>query len=373
MRHILRFLANPLLWFVVAIMIAISLLLSCDGETSHDDVEDRINVGVPTPGPSGWGVNDERGNGNTQSYGTRLRCAVHLADPSARVYELSRDFSSTMPQNIFAAAPVSVSPFPTFGLPFVSQIGNGEVVSGEIGQQGTQMDALGHFGILPSPWIPDVDPAPPVDLATYYNGYTQQQVKPDPSGTLQLLGIENAPPIITTAVVLDAQELLGEPMEAGDLVTAEMIDDMLDARSSTRWRGILPGDAVYIRTGWGERWTDPQTDPSYYVGSPGLSADAVERLAEDYPVLVALDNAFTDAFEGPCELDGSCAVPDSSIPGVPLPAHHLDLVVHGIHQVQNADLKKAADDNVAIGCTMVLPLKIRGGSGSPVRIVLVGR
>jgi kynurenine formamidase len=349
-------------------------LFSCD--EAHDaslEAEDRFGVIVPTPGPAGWGPTDERGNGNTQSYGTRLRCAAHLADPLARVYELSHEISPTMPQNIFSVAPIDIDFVPTNGVPFTSQIGNGEVVSGEIGQQGTQMDAIGHFGVLPSPWLPFVDPTPPVAGAHYYNGFTQAQVKPDPNGPLALLGIENAPPILTTAVVLDAEELLGAPMEAGDLVTAEMIDDMLDDRLATRFRGIKPGDAVYIRTGWGERWSDPQTDPSYYVGSPGLSADAVERLAEDFPVLVALDNAFTDAFQGLCELDGSCPPPDGSLPGIPLPAHHLDLVVHGIHQIQNMRLKEAADDDVVLGCTMVLPLPIRGGSGSPVRAVLIGR
>lgn len=358
----------------IILTVIAALALGCD--ESHDDpppLEERIANLVPTPGPGGWGPADEKGNGNTQSYGTRLRCGAHLIDPLARVYELSREVSPTMPQNIFSAAALDVDFIPTNGVPFTAQIGNGEIVSGEIGQQGTQMDALGHFGSLPAPWIPAVDPTPPLAGARYYNGYTQAQVKPDPNGPLALLGIENAPPIITTAVVLDAQELLGEPMEAGDLVTAEMIDDMLDARLATRFRGILPGDAVYIRTGWGDRWTDPQTDPSYYVGSPGLSADAVERLAEDFPVLVALDNAFTDAFEGLCELDGSCPPPDGSIPGVPFPAHHLNLTVHGIHQIQNMSLKAAADDNVVLGCTIVLPLPIRGGSGSPVRAVLIGR
>lgn len=352
----------------------ILIITACDHDRS--DVEastERSLATVPTPGPNGWGAGDEKGNGNTQSYGTRLRCAPHLADPLAHVYELSHEVSATMPQNVFSTGPLAVDFLPTNGVPFTAQIGNGELVSGEIGQQGTQMDAIGHFGFLPSPWIPQVDPLPPVGNGLYYNGYTQAQVKPDPEGPLALLGIENAPPIITTAVVLDAEELLGAPMEAGDLVTAEMIDDMLDMNLATHIRGIKAGDAVYIRTGWGERWTDPQTDPSYYVGSPGLSADAVERLAEDVPVLVALDNAFTDAFTGFCELDGSCPPPDNSLPGIPLPAHHLNLTHFGIHQIQNLDLTEAADDDVVLGCTIVLPLRVRGGSGSPVRAVLVGR
>ena len=353
-------------------IIIATLLVGCDAEREQPPADSPRTGQVPTPGPGGWGAGDERGNGNTQSYGTRLRCAAHLADPQANLYELSHEISETMPQNIFSQGPLATDFLPTGGAPFTIQLVNGEIVTGEIGQQGTQFDALGHFGALPAPWLPFVDPLPLVDTATYYNGFTQAEVKPDPAGPLEKLGVQNAPPVITSAVVLDAKEFLGASMEAGDLVTADMIDDMIDDSPLLHVRGIKPGDAVFIRTGWGERWTDPQIDPSYYLGSPGLSSDAVARLAEDVPVLVALDNATPDAFFGVCELDGSCAPPES-IPGIPFPAHHFDLVVHGIHQIQNVDLTAAADDDVVLGCAMVLPLPIRGAAGSPVRVVLVGR
>jgi kynurenine formamidase len=352
-------------------LLAITILLAvaCDDETTPT-IEPRSAVAVPVPP---WPANDELGNGNTQGYATRLRCAPYLADATASLYELSHELSSTMPQNIFASAPLAVDFVPTFGVPFVRQVANGEIVSGEIGQQGTQFDALGHFGVLPDVWNPFIDPQVPSQSATYYNGYTQAQVKPDPEAGLALLGVENAPPIITSAVLFDAKEHFGSALEAGDLITADDIDDMIDASHALRHRGLLPGDAVFIRTGWGERWTDPQTDPSYYVGSPGLSADAIERLAQDVVVLVALDNAFTDAFAGLCELDGSCPPPDASLLGIPFPAHHLDLVVHGIHQIQNLALTEAADADIELGCTMVLPLPVHGAAGSPVRVVMIGR
>jgi kynurenine formamidase len=216
-----------------------------------------------------------------------------------------------------------------------------------------------------------VDAQPPVANASYYNGFTQQDVKPDPMGPMQRLGVENAPPIITSAVLLDMKELLGRTMNAGELITADMIDDALDAQG-LHSRGIKPGDAVYIRTGWGERWLDPEPTPDYYLSGPGLSHEAAVRLADDVPVVIGLDNPFTDAFL-PCELTGQCPPPDPSVPGAPFPAHQSNLVDFGIHQIQNLDLTAPADDDVTLGCTMVLPLRLRGAAGSPVRTVFIGK
>ncbi len=348
-----------------------------DSEPSAQDVElaERTQSWVPLPGADGWGPDDERGNGNTQSYGTRRRCAAKLFDPSADVYDLSFEMSATMPQALFADAPVSVEHLPTAGLPYTRQVANQSVLSGSLGQQGTQMDALGHFGTLAGPWIPDSSGSLPVQDVTYYNGFSQGEVKPGPQDGLVRLGIDKAPPIITSAVILDMVDLLGRPMEAGELITAAMIDDALDAQN-LHWRGILPGDAVYIRTGYGERWADPDT-MGYYIGgteggTPGLSYEASQRLAEDIPVLVGLDNPFTDAFLT-CELDGSCAAPDTTFPDAPFPAHFSNLVDSGIHQIQNLDLADIADDDVNVACTMVLPLRVRGAAGSAVRPIAVGR
>lgn len=351
------------------------LPVACD--TADDgppdvDADARASVVVPTPGPDGWGEGDELGNGNTQSYGTRLRCATRLADPGAQVYELSHAYSETMPQALFGDGPADFTFNPTGGFPFTRHVFNGETFTGGLGSQGTQMDAIGHFGALPEIWNPFVDPAPLLGTATYYNGFTQDEVKPAPGGEMAVLGIDKAPPIITTAVILDMQDLLGRPMEAGELVTTDLLEDAIDEQIP--FRGLLPGDAVFIRTGWGARWVDPEPFPDYYLQGPGLSYQATKFLAESVPVLVGLDNPFTDAFQI-CELDpeNPCPPPDASQPGLLVPAHHSNLVEEGIHQIQNLNLTEIADDDVDIACTMILPLRLRGAAGSPVRPVAVGR
>ena len=66
---------------------------------------------------------------------------------------------------------------PTVGIPGTRHAFNGEeIVSGEPGAQGTQMDALGHFAVLPRLWDGKSDF--PSGEATYYGGHTQGDVKP---------------------------------------------------------------------------------------------------------------------------------------------------------------------------------------------------
>src|SRR5205814_10438918 len=99
------------------------------------------------------------------------------------------------------------------------------------------------------PW--DGKSALPAEQALYYGGFTQTEVKPTPESPLLKLGMEKVPPIITSAVLLDAKAVVGkgQPMKAGEIVTVKHIEQMLSAQSLAK-RGILPGDVVYINTGW---------------------------------------------------------------------------------------------------------------------------
>lgn len=104
---------------------------------------------------------------------------------------------------------------------------------------------------------------------------------------------------------------------------------------------------------------------------PGLSYDAVRYLQQKAVVLVALDNPFTDPVnEG--ALQGKAGPPEGTPPALPFVAHHHNLTQSGIHQIQNANLAALANDKVWTSCTIILPLRSRGGSGSPVRPVAIG-
>lgn len=318
-----------------------------------------------------WAAGDQRGMGNTQGAGTWQRCAFHLSQPGAKSYEISHVRSNTMPGSPFGV-PLKYKFRPTASIPGTKHGFNGEMVtSGEPGAQGTQMDAIGHFAYMDEPWD-GKGGGPPADKMKYYGGYTQKDVKPTPGSPLLKLGIENVPPIVTTSVLLDARAHLGggKAMTDGQLITAKDIEAMIQAQG-LGWRGILPGDVLYIYTGWSDHWSDPDTKKSYYTMGPGLSYDAAQYIGKKAVVLVALDNPFTDpAAKG--MIMGKAPPAKGTPPRLPFAIHHYNLTQSGIHQIQNANLKQLAADKVWTSCTMILPLRSKGGSGSPVRPIAIG-
>ncbi len=322
---------------------------------------------VPAPP---WPAGDERGMANAIGAATYARCAPFLSEPTARAYELSYVRSATMPLSPFAGlyAPKSM---PTSALPGSTQVFNLEVMNENANpaQQGTQMDAFGHFGQLPQAW--DGKSALPLDGARYYGGFTQKDVKPTPDSPLLKLGMDKAPPIITTAVVLDAKQHVGggTAMKAGEVVTAEHIEAMVRAQGLTA-RGIQPADAVLGYTGWSEHYGDPDVEKVYYAMAPGLSDDALKYLVERRVVIVGLDTPFVDAI-GEGKLGGPAPAPGSPADLV-FASHQRLLVEAGVHTLENPKLDELVRDQVWTSCVMVLPLREKGAAGSAVRPVAIG-
>ena len=317
-----------------------------------------------------WPAGDEIGMANTLGPATWQRCASYLTAPNAKAYELSYLRSNTMPQSPFAV-PLRENAKPTVGIPGTRHAFNtDEIATGDPNQQGTQMDAIGHFAVLPEAW--DGKGEFPAGKARYYGGYTQADVKPTAESPLQKLGIEKVPPIITSAVLLDAKSHLGHgsAMQPGQAVTAADIEAMLKAQALDK-RGLMPGDVLYIYTGWGDNWKDPDSEKFYYTKGPGLAYDAARYIAEKQVVLLALDNPFTDPVaEG--FLQGKAPPPAGAPEGLPFAIHHTNLAESGIYQIQNTNLGAIAQDKVWLSCTIILPLRAQGNSGSPVRPVAIG-
>lgn len=355
---------------LVAMALALGMVSSLPSYAASEQQEALVNQSkalVPT-GP--WPAGDQKGMANTLGAGTWLRCSGHMANPDSKVYELNHVRSNSMPASPFGR-PLSFTYSPSVSLPGTRHVFNGEqVTGGEPGAQGTQMDALGHFAYYDKPWNGEGEA--PVGSARYYGNYSQSDVKPTPDSPLLKLGIENVPPIITSAVLLDARSHMGggKTLEPGTLVSKADIEAMLKAQG-LGWRGILPGDVVYIYTGWGDNWADPDKDKSYYSKGPGLAIDAAKYLAERQIVLLALDNPFTDPVADG-QLAGKSPPPQGMDQGLPFFVHHHNLAVAGIHQIQNANLGALARDKVWTSCTMILPLREKGHAGSPVRPVAIG-
>ena len=149
---------------------------------------------------------DEIGNGSTQGNGTVSRAVTEM-NKNGKLrpfYELAHLYSDRMPLSPFSD-PIAFTYKPTTYIPALFHAGNGESVSGQLDSQGTKMDALGHFGYIDTEGV-----------TKYYGGLTQAEVKPTDTSPLLHLGIDRAPPIVTSAMLLDAKKLKGRSMTFGE-------------------------------------------------------------------------------------------------------------------------------------------------------------
>lgn len=201
------------------------------------------------------------------------------------------------------------------------------------GHVGTHIDALGHVsqdGLL-------------------HGGVKASGVQTNRG--LAVLGIDTVEPIVGRGVLLDVAALHG----VGCLPPAyEVTVDDLEAAEQEGGVEVREGDSVLIRTGWARHWAEPDVFRGQVYGAPGPGADAGRWLAERRVRLVGGE---TIAFE----------VIRPGAGHATLPVHRLLLVEAGIHIIETMNLAGLAGAGSAEFVLVVAPLKIVGGTGSPVR------
>jgi kynurenine formamidase len=156
------------------------------------------------------------------------------------------------------------------------------------------------------------------------------------------LGIDTVAPLVARGLLLDLGTL-----PAGYAVTAS------DLARAAEGLTISPGDVVLVRLGSGALWADRPA----YLAAGGMTADASRWLAARRPLAVGADNVAWDLAE---ELDPELGS---------LPGHTILIVQEGIHIIESLYLEELAADGVREFGFVCLPLKLRGGTGSPVRPV----
>ena len=311
----------------------------------------------------------QRGMTNLLGAETYMRCSQQLQNPNAKTYELSYMRTKSMPLSPFAG---NYEPkfLPISSMPNTLQIFTMDVLNNDVndGNQGTQMDALGHFGHMETPWNGESE----LDISdvSFFNGFKGEEVKPSSDSPLLKLGIETVPPIITTALMIDVKKYAfgGKSMGAGEFITVEDFKKSI-AQSSIGTRGILPGDVILIYTGWSANYQDPDITKLYYSMAPGISYNLAKYLASKQVVAVGLDTPFVDALSDP---NNPIAPPKGTPNNMAFPVHHYFLTQAGIHTLENFNLKKMAEDSVELSCVMILPLMVKGSSASSIRPVAIG-
>lgn len=168
------------------------------------------------------------------------------------------------------------------------------------------------------------------------------------------LGIEDLPPFLGRGVLLDVAAVHGVPcLPAGYEVTVADLEEAARAGVEPR-----PGDGVLIGTGWSRRWSEPEGFVGTASGTPGPGEEAARWLAARRPRFVG----------------GETLALERTAPGAGhavLPVHRILLVEAGISIVETMLLAELLDAGVPEFLLVLAPLRLVGGTGSPVRPLAV--
>jgi kynurenine formamidase len=201
------------------------------------------------------------------------------------------------------------------------------------GHTGTHLDAVGHiskdgelFGGLEADREQD-----------YLRGLSRRN-------------IEETPPIISRGILLDIPELkkVGV-LEKGYPISRKDIQEAIALQGVE----IKPGDVVLVRTGWARYWDNPSLFNDH-EGVPGVTLEAARFLVE---AGIRLTGADTTAYE---------VVPSKS-----MEVHVFLLAEQGIQIMEMLNLEELAREKVHRFVFIVIPLKIKGGTGSPIRPIAI--
>lgn len=170
-------------------------------------------------------------------------------------------------------------------------------------------------------------------------------------GTFTTHGAENLPGLLRRGVLLDVAAVHGVPtLPGGYGVTA----DDLDAAAELAGAEPGPGDVALIRTGWARNFEDTPAYLGKQTGVPGATVGAGQWLAARQVVATGAD---TTAYE---------QIPAGSGHAV-LPVHRVLLVESGIFIMEHLNLEEIAASGVREFTFLLAPLRITGGTGSPIR------
>ena len=312
-------------YLLVAIAIAFTSLAVADPRPAETPIGSKW-------WPSEWGPNDQRGAANRLTPKKVLEAKSLITQ--GKTYQLGRLYEHGMPIPGKRHFSLTIPGLPTGGPIGKNQmVSNDELISGEIGQVGTQFDGLGHVGVRVGK--DDI----------FYNGFKLGEFG-DPYG-LKKLGVENVGIFFTRGILLDVAGLRkAERLPNGYVINPDELQSCLDVHNLE----IQPGDIVLIRTGHGKLWM--KDNETYGAGEPGIGMAAARFLTERKVALIGAD---TWAIE---------VVPHED-PEVPYPVHQWNLTRHGVYHLENLDLEQLAADKVYEFAFIFCPLRLKGATGSP--------
>jgi kynurenine formamidase len=287
--------------------------------------------------PSKWGAEDEVGALNAISP-AEVRLAAQLVR-KGRVYNLAQTMEYGIPGHPFHGGFTyvtfrrHVSSLPLFNAK--NKVGAMNVRLEMADHTGTHMDGLNHISIGDR----------------LYNGHKADDVT-DVFGTSKL-GVEKTPPVFTRGVLADVAAYKGvNKLEGGYAITEAELRGTLKKEGAT----LRKGDVLLISTGTDKLWMSHNEE--YSGPCPGIGMAAAHWIADQGVVMVGADTWNVEV--DPCEKKGESEA-----------VHQFLLTKNGIRLIENMRLDDLRRDRVTEFLFVCLPLKVKGGSASPVSPIAV--
>ena len=216
-----------------------------------------------------------------------------------------------------------------------SSAANEIIVTG--GHTGTHVDALAHVSYR----------------GELHGGASAEDAQR--GGRFSIHGVDAMELMVCRGVLLDIAGLHGtDVLPGGYGITA---DDLAAAQEKAGVE-VQAGDVVLVHSGWSRNFGDARAFLGHETGAPGPTEGAARWLAEKD---VRATGAETIAYEQIKPEVGHAL----------LPVHRLLLVESGIHIIEVMNLAELAQAGVYEFMFVLAPLKITGGTGSPVRPLAV--
>jgi len=202
------------------------------------------------------------------------------------------------------------------------------------GHTGTHLDAVAHVACN-NRVFGGVDIT---NLQDYQNG-------------LKFMGIDTTSPIVKRGILLDIPRLFDiEVLDYNFGVGEKEIQQACQEEGVN----IKKGDVVLIRTGWIKFWDDRRKYLSLDKGVPGVVEGGAQFLTSKCVSFTGTDTATYD-----------------KVPPHDLPCHVILLKENGIQIMEMLNLEELATNRIYEFLFIALPLKIRGGAGSPIRPIAI--
>ncbi len=282
---------------------------------------------------SPWGPADEIGTLNMMTDTSRLDVLKQVA--SGKVYDLGVDLFVGMPT---CCAPFGDPPFQIW-MTHTPARDPGKELSSYSGDavsmythSGTHLDTLNHFGLHGKIWN-----QVSAEDALGVRGWTKS-------------GADKYPPIVARGVLIDVAKAKNVAhLPTSYAITVADLQEALKKQGTT----LRPGDVVLTRTGLMTLWPD---QAKYRLeDQAGLSLEAAQWLVEGQKaMLLGADNFGVESFPS--------KDPDNFVP-----VHTYLFAERGVSLLEALWLEDLAKDRVYEFLFIASPLKIRGGTASPVR------